>query len=97
MNALCIVENITKFFEDRFATGDGTVYATHRVGKKRLEGTFCRAIVCRILGECKRAIVLDSSRVYLKGTSFFITEDRTPKEQERRIQAYTSKKEIQSV
>ena len=62
-NAPSLVENITKFFEDCFAMLDVNVYATHRVGNKRLEGTFCRAIVCRILGECKRAIILDSSRV----------------------------------
>ena len=64
---------------------DVTIYATHWV-----------AIVCIILDEHKRAIILDSSRVYLKGTSFFITEDRIPKEQERSRQAYASRKGIQN-
>ena len=62
-NAHSLVKNITKFFEDRFSTQDVTIYAVHRDGKKRLEGTFCRAIVCTILDGCKRAIILDSSRV----------------------------------
>ena len=76
----------------RFAMRVVIVYAAHRVGKKRSKGTFCRAIVCTILDECKKATTLDSNRVYLKGTSFLITEDRNPKEQERRRQAYASRK-----
>mgnify|MGYP006970565824 FL=1 len=40
-NALSLVENITKFFEDHFAMRDVTEYATHRVGKKRSDGAFC--------------------------------------------------------
>ena len=67
--------------------------AAHRVGKKQLEGKSSRAIVCTILDERKRAMILDSSKVYLKGTSFFVTEDRfTPQEQECRRQAYASRK-----
>ena len=88
---LCF-ENITKFFEEHFAMRDVIVYAAHRVGKKQLEGKSYRAIVCTTLDERKRAMILDSSKVYLKGTSFFVTEDRTPQEQERRRQAYASRK-----
>lgn len=95
-NALSLSENITKFFEDHFAMHDVVVYAAHRVGKKRLEGVSSRAIVCTILDERKRTIILDSSRVYLKGTNFFVTEDRTPKEQERRRQAYANRKASQN-
>ena len=40
--------------------------------------------VCTIFDERKRAMILDSSKMYLKGTSFFVKEDRTPQEQERR-------------
>ena len=59
-NALSLVENITKFFEDHFAMRDVTEYATHSVGKKRSDGAFCWVIVCTILDECKRAIILYS-------------------------------------
>ena len=76
---------------------DVIVCAAHRVGKKQLEGKSSLAIVCTILDERKRAIILDSNKVYLKGTSFFIMEDRTPKEQERRRQAYASRKANQNV
>ena len=95
-NALSLSQKITKFFEEHFAMSDVAVYAAHRVGKKRLEGATCRAIVCRILDERKRAMILDSSRVYLKGSKFFVTEDRTPKEQERRRQAYENRKAAQN-
>ena len=95
-NALSLGQNITKFFEDHFAMRDVIVYATHRVGKKQLEGKTSRAIVCTILDERRRAMILDSSKVYLKGTSFFVTEDRTPQEQERRRQAYASRKANQN-
>ena len=81
-NLLSLAENITKFFEDHFAMRDVIVYAAHRVGKKRQEGKSSRATVCTILDERKRAIILDNSKVYLIGTSFFVTEDRTPQEQE---------------
>ena len=43
-NALSLVENITKFFEDRFAMRDVTEYATHRVGKKRSEEHFAELL-----------------------------------------------------
>ena len=94
-NALSLGENITKFFEDHFAMRDVIVYAAHRVGKKQLEGKTSRAIVCTILNERRRAMILDSSKVYLKGTSYFVTEDRTP-QQERRRQAYASRKANQN-
>ena len=61
-----------------------------------LEGKFCRAMVCTILDECNRAIILDISRVYLKCTSFFTIDDQTPKEQERKNQAYVFRKGFQS-
>ena len=38
----------------------------------------------------------DLREVYLKGTSFFVTEDRTPQEQEHRRQAYASRKANQN-
>ena len=46
-------KNITKFFDDQFAMRDVTIYAAHRVGKKRLEGTFFRLIVCAIIDKRK--------------------------------------------
>ena len=71
-------------------------YMPHIVGKKMLEATFCRAMVCTILDKCNRTIALDISRAYIKCTSFFIIEDQTPKKQECRNQAYVSRKRIQS-
>ena len=74
------------------------LYMSHiRLAKKQREGKSSRATVCTILDEHKRAIILDSSKVYLKGTSLFVTEDRTPQEQERRRQAsYASRKANQN-
>ena len=65
-NALILVENITKFFNGHFAMRHVIVYAAHRVGKKQLEGMSSLVIVCTVLDERKRAIILDNSKVYLK-------------------------------
>ena len=46
---------------------------------KRSTGTFCRAIACTILDERKGATILDSTRVYLKGTRFFVTRGSNSK------------------
>jgi hypothetical protein len=40
----------------------------------------------------KKAIILDSSKVYLKGTRLFEAEDQTIKEQEYKRQAYANRK-----
>ena len=69
----CFAKNITKFFEDYIAMRDVMVYVAHRVGQKRLKGKSCPAIVCIILDDSKRVIVLDNKRVYLKGTNFFLS------------------------
>ena len=42
-NTLSWIENITKLFEDCFVMRDATVYAAHRVGKKRLELLFVQS------------------------------------------------------
>ena len=63
---------IAEFFEDHSIAHDVMVYGPHRVGRKRLKGKFaCVSIVLTILNDRKRSIILDSSKVYLKGTIFF--------------------------
>ena len=69
----CFAKKITKFFEDYIAMRDVMVYGAHRVGQKRLKGESCPAIVCIILDDSKRVIVLDNKKVYLKGTNFFLS------------------------
>mgnify|MGYP007117656267 CR=1 FL=1 len=64
---------IAEFFEDHSIAHDVMVYGAYRVGQKRLKGESCPAIVCIILDDSKRVIVLDNKKVYLKGTNFFLS------------------------
>ena len=82
--------------QDCFSMRDVMVYGAHRVGWKRLEGESCWAIVCIILDDRKISIILDTSKEYLKDTSFFVSEDQTPKEQEQRRQAYAPRNGTQN-
>ena len=72
-SSLQLTSNITEFFEDCFVRHDVMLYRAYRVGQKRLKGESCPAIVCIILDDSKRVIVLDNKRVYLKGTNFFLS------------------------
>ena len=60
-NTLSIIENTTKFFAKQVVMWDVTIYATHWVGKKRLEGTSYWAIVCTTFDQRKKVVILDSS------------------------------------
>ena len=53
-----------------------------------------RAIVCTVVDARKWSIILDSSRVYLKGSPFYVSEDRTPKQQEARRRQHAEQQKI---
>ena len=57
------------------------LYGAHEIALKRLERESCRAIVCTILFDRKRVIILNSSKVCLKCTNFFITKYQSTKKQ----------------
>lgn len=88
---LSLAKDIGEFFGEHFAMQEVVVFGAHRVGRKRDENLSHRAIVCTMLDTRKREIILDSSRIYLKGTSFYVTEDRTPRQQEERRRMYEAR------
>ncbi|MCO5552239.1 hypothetical protein L7F22_005751 [Adiantum nelumboides] len=70
-STLSLTTEVTEFFGKHFAMPDLPVFGARRLGKKREGGK-------------ARAILLDSIRVYLKRTTFYVNEDRTPMQQEER-------------
>lgn len=88
---LSLAKDIGEFFAEHFAMQEVTVFGAHRVGRKRDENLGHRAIVCTMLDTRKREIILDSSKIYLNGTSFYVTEDRTPRQQEERRRMYEAR------
>ena len=83
---LTLNTDVTDVIADHFGMKDVVVFGAHRVSKKKI-GTH-RAIVCTLLDARKRAIILDNARFYLKDSPYYITEDRTPKVQQARREAY---------
>ncbi|MCO5613380.1 hypothetical protein L7F22_067656 [Adiantum nelumboides] len=86
---------VTDMLSDKFGMSDVVVYGAHRVGKQKSDAS--RAIVCTLLDARKRAIILENARIYLKDSPLYINEDRTPKQQKARREAYeerTNKKAI---
>lgn len=81
--------DVTDMISTNFGMHDVVVYGAHRVGKKKPETT--RAIVCTLLDARKRAIILENARIYLKDTSLYISEDRTPNQQKARREAYEAR------
>ena len=77
---------VTKLLAEKLDMQDAGVYGAHRVGKKRTDAH--RAIVCTMLDARKRTILLDNARFYLKGTQYYVSEDRTPTQQAERRKAY---------
>ena len=73
-NARSLARNITKFFEDHFAMCDVLVCWAHRVGQNMPEGRSPRAIVSTSWDDRKGGIILDSSKVYLKGTNSLLSK-----------------------
>ena len=47
--------------------------------------------MCIVADPQKREIILDSSKVYLKGTPFHVSEDCIPKQQEVQRKQYTER------
>ncbi|MCO5581281.1 hypothetical protein L7F22_035160 [Adiantum nelumboides] len=79
---------IEGFFNTHFGMSGVTVYGAHRVGKQGVSRSGERSIVCTMVDETKRKIILDNSWVYLKGTGCFVYEDRTLMQQNARRKAY---------
>ena len=91
---LTLNTDITDLISTKFGMQDVVVYGAHRVGKKKPDTN--RAIVCTLLDARKRTIILDNARIYLQGSTLYISEDRTPSQQQARREAYearTKKKE----
>lgn len=85
---MSLAGTVEEFLATHFNMTNINVYGAHRVGKPGAPRTRARGIVCTMLDEQKRSIILDNSRVYLKGTPFSVIEDRTPKQQEACRKAY---------
>ncbi|MCO5560135.1 hypothetical protein L7F22_013742 [Adiantum nelumboides] len=79
---------IEGFFNTHFVMSGVTVYGAHRVGKQGASRSGERPIVCTMVDETKRKIILDNSWVYLKGTGCFVYEDRTLMQQNACRKAY---------
>ncbi len=83
---LTLNTDVTDIITEKFGMQDVVVYGAHRVGKQRAESS--RAIVCTLLDARKRAIILENARIYLKDSTIYISEDRTPMQQKEQRQAY---------
>ncbi|MCO5590579.1 hypothetical protein L7F22_044550 [Adiantum nelumboides] len=79
---------IEEFFNTHFGMSRVTVYGAHRVGKQGASRLGQRPIVCTMVDETKRKIILDNSWVYLKETGCFVYEDRTLMQQNACRKAY---------
>ena len=75
------------FFAEHFTMSDVAVYGAHCVGKVQEGMPDKRAIVC--MDAKKREIILDSSRVYSKGSPLYVSEDRTPKQLDEIFNTFT--------
>lgn len=64
------------------------VYGAHQVGKLGASRSTHHAIVCSMVDDSKRNIVLENSHFYLKGTTFSVYADHTIKQQEARQKAF---------
>ena len=86
---LTLNADITDIISSKFGMHDVVVYGAHRVGKKKPKTN--RAIVCTLLDARKRTIILENARIYLKDSSLYISEDRTPNQQKARRAAYEAR------
>lgn len=85
-SALSLNIAVTDLLTEKMGMQDLTIFGAHRVGKKNANAN--RAIVCTMLDARKRTLILENARFYLKDSTFYISEDRTPAQQEKRRQAY---------
>ena len=87
-----LATSIEEFFNKHFSMSGIMVYGAHRVGKQGVARSGERPIVCTMIDETKRKIILDSSAIYLKGTGCFVYEDRTLMQQNARRKAYEERR-----
>ncbi|MCO5556860.1 hypothetical protein L7F22_010414 [Adiantum nelumboides] len=85
---------IEGFLNTRFGLSGVTVYGAHRVGKQGPSRSGERSIVCTMIDETKRKIILDNSWVYLKGKGCFVYEDRTLIQQNAHRKAYEERRNL---
>ena len=88
---LTLAKEVAGFFAQHFAIPDVVVYGAHRVGRMQEGMGNKKAIVCTMMDARKRAIIPDSSKIYLKGSPYYVSEDRTPKQQEARRKQYAER------
>ena len=88
-----LATNIEGFLSSHFGMSGIAVYGARRVGKQGAPCSGDRPLVCTMLDESKRSIILDNSWVYLKGTGCFVCEDRTLQQQSARRKAYEERQE----
>lgn len=80
---------INDIIANAFGMQDIVVYGAHRVGKTKPDTN--RAVVCTILDAHKRTLILENARIFLKGSPYYISEDRTPNQQKTRREAYEAR------
>lgn len=80
---------INDIIANAFGMQDIVVYGAHRVGKTKPDVN--RAVVCTILDARKRNLILENARIFLKGSQYYISEDRTPNQQKARREAYDAR------
>ena len=83
-----LATELKDFFHTYFGMSGIKVYGAHRVGKSGASRSTHRAIVCSMVDDSKRNIILENSRFYLKDTTFSVYADRTIKQQEASRKAY---------
>lgn len=88
---LTLAKNVAGFFAQHFVIPSVVVYGAHRVGRMQEGMANKRAIVCTVMDARKRAIILDSSRIYLKSSPYYVSEDHTSKQQEARRKRYAKR------
>ena len=82
---------IGEFFSLHYGMSDVNVYGAHRVGKHGVTRFGERPIVCTMIDDTKRRIILENSWVYLKGTKCFVSEDHTISQQNDHRKTYEEK------
>ena len=74
---LTLAKEVAGFFAQHFAIPDVAVYGAQWVGRMQEGMSSKRAIVCTVMDARKRAIIIDNSKIYLKGSPYYVNEDRT--------------------
>ena len=80
-NARSLKLRIQELLETHLDMAEVPIEGAHRVGRQREGETRPKIIVCTVMDERKRRIILESSSTYLRGTDVYINEDRTTMQQ----------------